>query len=176
LWPYSGTVQKNRTCYLIVFKLHKTQTKSENYETCRDIMISYVHPMLKNLYCFVKVVTYYIVLLRKPHVETFSKNYILRILRKMLRFLREKRQPDESSLISLLFLNHFIFSIKDFHWQFYYLGRQWKSISTSGSQLPACKRSLVLIVLKNVSINRLRTTTIELLCTSALTTIAARPP
>jgi hypothetical protein len=139
-------------------------------------MISYVHPMLKNLYCFVKVVTYYIVLLRKPHVETFSKNYILRILRKMLRFLREKRQPDESSLISLLFLNHFIFSIKDFHWQFYYLGRQWKSISTSGSQLPACKRSLVLIVLKNVSINRLRTTTIELLCTSALTTIAARPP
>jgi hypothetical protein len=31
-----------RTCDLVVLKLYKTQTKSENHETCRHVMISYV--------------------------------------------------------------------------------------------------------------------------------------
>jgi hypothetical protein len=36
-----------RTCDQIVLKVYKTQTKSENHETCRDVMISYVEALIK---------------------------------------------------------------------------------------------------------------------------------
>jgi hypothetical protein len=39
--------------------LYKTQTKSENYETCPHVMISYVEPTIKIWECFEKVVTHY---------------------------------------------------------------------------------------------------------------------
>ena len=47
-----------RTCGRIVFKFYKMQTKSENHETCWDIVISYVEAMIKILEDFVHVVTY----------------------------------------------------------------------------------------------------------------------
>jgi hypothetical protein len=33
--------------YPVVFKLYKTQTKSKNHETCRDIMVSCVEIVIK---------------------------------------------------------------------------------------------------------------------------------
>jgi hypothetical protein len=36
-----------RTCDLVVLKLDKTQTKSENHETCRYVMISYAETLIK---------------------------------------------------------------------------------------------------------------------------------
>ena len=38
-WPW--------TYRRIIFKFYKIQTKSKNYETCRDIMISYVEDVIK---------------------------------------------------------------------------------------------------------------------------------
>jgi hypothetical protein len=36
-----------RTCDPVVLKLYKTQTKSKNHETCRDVMVSYVETLIK---------------------------------------------------------------------------------------------------------------------------------
>ena len=36
-----------QTCCRVVFKLYKKQMKSENHETCEDVMISYVEVMIK---------------------------------------------------------------------------------------------------------------------------------
>jgi hypothetical protein len=36
-------------CGRMVFKLYKIQTKSENHETCRDVMLSYVETVIKIL-------------------------------------------------------------------------------------------------------------------------------
>ena len=47
-----------RTCVRSVFKFYKKQTKSENHETCWDVMISYVEAMIKILEDFVHAVTY----------------------------------------------------------------------------------------------------------------------
>jgi hypothetical protein len=47
------------TCDPVVLKLYKTQTKSENHETCRHVMISYVETQVKIWKYFVKVVTHY---------------------------------------------------------------------------------------------------------------------
>jgi hypothetical protein len=33
-------------------KMYKPQTKSENHETCRHVMISYVEPMIKQMRMF----------------------------------------------------------------------------------------------------------------------------
>ena len=44
-----------RTCVRSVFKFYKKQTKSENHETCQDIMISYVETVIKNWGGFVQV-------------------------------------------------------------------------------------------------------------------------
>ena len=38
-----------RTCDRVVFKFYKKQTKTENLETCRDIMISYVEAVIKKI-------------------------------------------------------------------------------------------------------------------------------
>ena len=38
-----------RTYGRVVFKFYKKQTKTENLETCRDVMISYVEAMIKKL-------------------------------------------------------------------------------------------------------------------------------
>jgi hypothetical protein len=38
---------RSRTCDPAVFKLYKTQTNSENHETCRDVVISYVETLIK---------------------------------------------------------------------------------------------------------------------------------
>jgi hypothetical protein len=35
------------TCDSVILKLYKTQTKSENHETCQHVMISYVEPIIK---------------------------------------------------------------------------------------------------------------------------------
>ena len=51
-WPW--------TCHPVVLKFYKTQTKSQNHETCRHVMISYVEPMIKNWECFVKIITHYV--------------------------------------------------------------------------------------------------------------------
>jgi hypothetical protein len=66
-----------------------------------------------------------------------------------------------------------MFPGNDFHWRFYYVDRQLKSIFTGGHQLPACKNDdfywpLALAVTKNATINRFTTATIELLCTSVM--------
>ena len=50
IWP--------RTCGRVVFKFYKKQTKSENYETCQDVMISYVEAVIKFWGGFAQVVTY----------------------------------------------------------------------------------------------------------------------
>ena len=47
-----------RTCGRIVFKFYKMQTKSENHETCRDVMISYVEDAIKIWEGLVHVITY----------------------------------------------------------------------------------------------------------------------
>ena len=47
-----------RTCGRVVFKLYKKQTKSENHETCQDVMISYVEAVIKIWEGFAQVVTY----------------------------------------------------------------------------------------------------------------------
>jgi len=47
-----------RTCVQSVFKFYKKQTKSENHETCWDVVISYVEAMIKISEDFVHVVTY----------------------------------------------------------------------------------------------------------------------
>jgi hypothetical protein len=44
-----------RICDLVVLKLYKTQTKSENHETSQDVMISYVETLIKNLKMFHKI-------------------------------------------------------------------------------------------------------------------------
>ena len=36
-----------QTCGRVVFKFYKKQTKSENHETCQDVMISYVEAVIK---------------------------------------------------------------------------------------------------------------------------------
>jgi hypothetical protein len=51
-WPW--------TCDPVVLKLYKTKTKSENHETCRHVMISYVETLIKSWDCFMKVVTHYV--------------------------------------------------------------------------------------------------------------------
>jgi hypothetical protein len=55
-----------RTCHTVVFKFYKTQTKSENHETYRDVMISHVEVVIKIWQCFVKVVTYDVYKPRRP--------------------------------------------------------------------------------------------------------------
>ena len=50
-WPW--------TYDLVVLKLYKTQTKSENHETCWQVMISYLETMIKIWDCFEKVVKHY---------------------------------------------------------------------------------------------------------------------
>jgi len=47
-----------QTCGRVVFKFYKKQTKSENHETCWDVVISYVEAMIKISEDFVHVVTY----------------------------------------------------------------------------------------------------------------------
>ena len=47
-----------RTCGRVVFKFYKKQTKSENHETCQDVMISYVEAVIKIWGGFAQVVTY----------------------------------------------------------------------------------------------------------------------
>ena len=47
-----------RTRGRVVFKFNKKQTKSENHETCQDVMISYVEAMIKIWEGFAQVVTY----------------------------------------------------------------------------------------------------------------------
>ena len=47
-----------RTCGRVVFKFYKKQTKTENLETCRDVMISYVEAVIKNWESFAQVVTH----------------------------------------------------------------------------------------------------------------------
>jgi hypothetical protein len=47
-----------RTSYPVVFKMYKKQIWSENYETCRDVMISYGKAVVKIWWGFVKVTTY----------------------------------------------------------------------------------------------------------------------
>ena len=49
-WPW--------TCGRVVFKFYKKQTKSENHETCQDVMISYVEAVIKIWEGFAQVVTY----------------------------------------------------------------------------------------------------------------------
>ena len=43
------------TCGRVVFKFYKKQTKTENLETCRDVMISYVEAVIKNWEGFAQV-------------------------------------------------------------------------------------------------------------------------
>ena len=50
IWPW--------TCGRIVFKFYKMQTKSENHETCRDVMISYVEDVINIWEGLVQVITY----------------------------------------------------------------------------------------------------------------------
>ena len=49
--PYPGTDPKFQTSCSradeLFFKFYKMQTKSENHETCRDVMISYVEDVIK---------------------------------------------------------------------------------------------------------------------------------
>jgi hypothetical protein len=40
--------------------LYKTQTKSENHETCPRVIISYVQAVIKILECLEKVVRHYV--------------------------------------------------------------------------------------------------------------------
>jgi len=47
-----------RNCVWSVYKFYKNQTKSENHETCWDVVISYVEAMIKISENFVHVVTY----------------------------------------------------------------------------------------------------------------------
>ena len=47
-----------RNCVWSVYKFYKKQTKSENHETCWDVVISYVEAMIKISEDFVHVVTY----------------------------------------------------------------------------------------------------------------------
>ena len=47
-----------RTYGRVIFKFYKNQTKSENHETCSDVMISYVEAMIKIWEGFAQVVTY----------------------------------------------------------------------------------------------------------------------
>ena len=47
-----------RTCGRIVFKFYKMQMKSENHETCRDVMISYVEDVIKIWEGLVHIITY----------------------------------------------------------------------------------------------------------------------
>jgi hypothetical protein len=49
-------VKRRQTCDPVVLKLYKTQTKSENHETCRDVMLSYVEGVIKIWHYFVKVI------------------------------------------------------------------------------------------------------------------------
>ena len=44
-----------QTCGRVVFKFYKKQTKTENLETCRDVMISYVEAVIKNWGGFAQV-------------------------------------------------------------------------------------------------------------------------
>ena len=48
----------SRTCVRSVFKYYEKQMKSENHETCWDVVISYVEAMIKIWEGFVHVVTY----------------------------------------------------------------------------------------------------------------------
>ena len=65
--PYPGTDPKFRTsCSRNMttnlrtncFKIYKMQTKFENHETCRDVMISYVEDVIKIWEGLVHVITY----------------------------------------------------------------------------------------------------------------------
>ena len=47
-----------RNCVWSVYKFYKKQTKSENHETCWDVVISYVEAMIKFSEDFMHVVTY----------------------------------------------------------------------------------------------------------------------
>ena len=47
-----------RTYGWVVFKFYKKQTKSENHETCQDVMISYVEAVIKIWESFAQVVMY----------------------------------------------------------------------------------------------------------------------
>jgi hypothetical protein len=51
-WPW--------TCHPGAYKLYKTQTKSENHETCPHVMISYVEAVIKIWKNFEKAVTHYV--------------------------------------------------------------------------------------------------------------------
>jgi hypothetical protein len=48
------------TCDPVILKLHKTQTKSENHETCIHVMISYVNTLIKIWDCFEQVAMHYV--------------------------------------------------------------------------------------------------------------------
>ena len=41
----------------VIFKLYKMQTKSENHETCRGVVLSHVEAVVKNCKGFEQVVT-----------------------------------------------------------------------------------------------------------------------
>jgi hypothetical protein len=47
LFEHHARETRSGTCNPVVLKLYKTQTKSENYETSRDVMISYVETLIK---------------------------------------------------------------------------------------------------------------------------------
>jgi hypothetical protein len=66
---------------LYVYKLYKTQTKSENHETCPRVMISYVEAMIKIWKNFEKAVTHYVY---KPKRSTLKLHDFMR---SSLRFL-----------------------------------------------------------------------------------------
>ena len=59
-WNFRHLVHETwpRTCVRSVFKFYKKKTKSKNYETCWDVVISYVESMIKISEDFVNVVTY----------------------------------------------------------------------------------------------------------------------
>ena len=59
-WNFGHLVHETwpRTCVRSVFKFYKKQTKSENHETCWDVVISYVEAMIKISEVFVHVVMY----------------------------------------------------------------------------------------------------------------------
>jgi hypothetical protein len=52
--------------------LYKTQTKSENHETCPRIMISYVEAVIKIWECFEKVMRDYVYKLRRTTLKHYD--------------------------------------------------------------------------------------------------------
>ena len=78
-----------RTCGRVVFKFYKKQTKSENHETCQDVMISYVEAMIKIWEGLVHVVMYDAYkpgqATKNPQIVTRSSWYFKRAAQKIWR-------------------------------------------------------------------------------------------